>query len=323
MGRRGALSGRYDATRLKTVHEARRMFDHHEFRARALVDLKGDQRVTVCLPAKDEARTIGVIVEHVQRQLVERVPLVDEILVVDDGSVDDTDQTARAAGARVEYTADLLPQLGPGTGKGEALWKGLAVAKGDILVWCDSDVTNFGQRFVVGLLGPLLTDPSVGFVKGFYDRPVDGRPGTGGRSTELVARPIIAMLYPYLAGIVQPLSGEYAGRRHVLEEVPFVQSYGVDLGLLIDISERFGLDSIAQCDLGTRVHRNRTLDQLSPQALAILQTAFTKAKIDAPGSTVATLLRPGLDPLLVKHIERPPLASIDLTSAGPHRTRLG
>jgi glucosyl-3-phosphoglycerate synthase len=291
MGGPGALSGRYDATRLTAVHVAPRMFDHHEFRARALVDLKADQRVTVCLPAKDEAGTIGVIVEHVQRHLVERVPLVDEILVIDDGSVDDTDQVARAAGAHVEYTADLLPELGPGTGKGEALWKGLAVAKGDILVWCDSDVTNFGQRFVVGLLGPLLTDPSVGFVKGFYDRPVDGKPGTGGRSTELVARPM--------------------------------QSYGVDLGLLIDISERFGLGSIAQCDLGTRLHRNRTLDELSPQALAILQTAFTKAKIDAPGSAVATLLRPGLDPLLVKHIERPPLATIDLTSAGPHRTRLG
>jgi glucosyl-3-phosphoglycerate synthase len=127
------------------------------------------------------------------------------------------------------------------------------------------------------------------------------------------------MLFPHLAGIVQPLSGEYAGRRAVLEEVPFVQSYGVDLGLLIDISERFGLDAIAQCDLGTRVHRNRTLDQLSPQALAILQTAFTKAKIDAAGSEVATLLRPGLDPLLVKHIERPPLASLDHSQ--PFRAR--
>jgi len=302
------------------VRAARRLFDHHEFRARHLVDLKGDQHVTVCFPAKDEARTVGVIVEHVQRQLMERVPLVDEILVIDDGSVDDTDRVARAAGARVEYTAELLPELGPGTGKGEALWKGLAVAKGDIVVWCDADVTNFGQRFVVGLLGPLLTDPSVGFVKGFYDRPVDGKPGTGGRNTELVARPIIALLFPHLAGIVQPLSGEYAGRRTVLEEVPFVQSYGVDLGLLIDISERFGLDAIAQCDLGARVHRNRTLDQLSPQALAILQTAFTKAKIDAPGSAVATLLRPGLDPLVVKHIERPPLA---LLPVGRYRTRFG
>jgi glucosyl-3-phosphoglycerate synthase len=299
------------------VLPGRRLFDHHEFRPRQLADLKSDLRITVCLPAKDEAHTIGTIVDNVQRQLMDKVPLVDEILVVDDGSVDETDQVARAAGARVEYTAELLPELGPGTGKGEALWKGLAVAKGDIIVWCDADVTNFGPRFVVGLLGPLLTDPTVGFVKGFYDRPVDGKPGTGGRNTELVARPIVAMLFPHLAGIVQPLSGEYAGRRTLLEEVPFVQSYGVDLGLLIDISARFGLDVMAQCDLGTRVHRNRTLDELSPQALAVLQTAFTKAKIEAPGSAVATLLRPGLDPLLMKHIERPSLASIDLARRAP------
>jgi len=193
------------------------------------------------------------------------------------------------------------------------MWKGLAAAMGDIIVWCDADVTNFGQRFVVGLLGPILANPTVGFVKGFYDRPIDGKPGTGGRTTELVARPIIAMLFPHLSGIIQPLSGEYAGRRSLLEEVPFVQSYGVDLGLLIDISERFGLGAIAQTDLGTRVHRNRTLDQLSPQALAIMQTAFTRANLDAPGTVAGTLLRPGLDPLLVAHVERPALATIDLT----------
>jgi glucosyl-3-phosphoglycerate synthase len=292
---------------------ARRLFDHREYRAHSLADAKGDHRITVCLPAKDEEATIGPIVDHLRRRLVERVPLVDEILVIDDGSVDDTHEVALAAGARVENTSDLFPELGSGTGKGEALWKGLAAATGDLIVWCDADVTNFSQRFVVGLLGPLLADPSVGFVKGFYERPIDGKPGTGGRTTELVARPLIALLFPDLAAIVQPLAGEYAGRRAVLEEVPFVQGYGVDLGLLIDISDRFGLDAIAQCDLGTRLHRNRTLDQLSPQALAIMQTAFTKAKLDAPGSTVARLLRPGLDPLLVTHVERPPLATLDMS----------
>jgi glucosyl-3-phosphoglycerate synthase len=300
------------ATRLTAVSDARRLFDHHEFHACALAEAKDGARVTVCLPAKNEAATVGDIVGLVRRHLVERVPLVDEILVVDDRSVDDTASAARSEGARVVRTGEVLAELGAGTGKGEALWKGLAVATGDIIVWCDADITNFGPRFVVGLLGPLLTDPTVAFVKGFYDRPVDGKPGTGGRTTELVVRPVIATLFPHLSGIVQPLSGEYAGRRTVLEEVPFVQDYGVDLGLLIDISERFGLDAIAQTDLGARVHRNRNLDQLSPQALAILQTAFAKAKLDTPGTLEATLLRPGLEPLVVTHVERPPLATVEL-----------
>src|SRR5205823_9009398 len=133
--------------------------------------------------------------------------------------------------------------------------------------------------------GPLLTDPAIGFVKGFYDRPVAGASGAGGRTTELVARPLIALLHPHLGGIVQPLSGEYGGRRDVLEAVPFVQGYGVDLGLLIDISHRFGMSGIAQVDLGARVHRNRSLEELSPQALAIMQTAFAKADLDHVSTT--------------------------------------
>jgi len=216
---------------------------------------------------------------------------------------------ARAAGARVEHSGDLLPELGPGTGKGEAMWKGLSAARGDLVVWCDADITNFGSRFVTGLLGPLLTEPTVGFAKGFYDRPVGGMSGAGGRNTELVARPVIALLYPHLSGIMQPLSGEYGGRREVLEAVPFVQGYGVDLGLLIDISSRFGLSTIGQVDLGVRMHRNRTLDELSPQALAIMQTAFTKANLGGI-ARAATLLRPGLEPLPMEHVERPPLASL-------------
>jgi glucosyl-3-phosphoglycerate synthase len=286
-----------------------RVFHHREFAVRALLEAKQDHVVTLCLPAKDEAATVGAIVALVRRQLMERVPLVDEIMVVDDGSADDTAAVARAAGARVEASAALLPELGPGTGKGEAMWKGLSAAEGDIVVWCDADITNFGTRFVTGLLGPLLTEPSVGFAKGFYDRPVAGTVGTGGRNTELVARPLIALLHPHLSGIVQPLSGEYGGRRDVLEAVPFVQGYGVDLGLLIDISARFGLGAIGQVDLGVRVHRNRSLDELSPQALAIMQTAFAKAHLSGIASA-ATLLRPGLEPLPMEHVERPPLGSL-------------
>jgi glucosyl-3-phosphoglycerate synthase len=284
--------------------------DHADYDPAALARSKGSTRVSVCLPAKDEAESIGRIVSVVQAELVERHGLVDEIVVVDDGSVDETASVAAAAGAKVVSTSELLPELGPGTGKGEALWKSLYASTGEIVVWCDADIVDFGPRFVTGLLGPLLTQPSIGFVKGFYDRPVDGVVSTGGRTTELVARPVISMLFPWLAGVIQPLSGEYAGRRRVLEQVPFVQGYGVDLGLLVDISVRFGLDAIMQVDLGTRVHRNRTLDELSPQALAILQAAFHRAGIELPTAQRATLVRPGLPALPVAHVERPAMASV-------------
>lgn len=273
--------------------------------------MKRGTTVSVCLPARNEAATVGAIVRSLRRELVDGVGLVDEVLVIDDGSADGTATAARAAGARVESTQDLLPELEPGTGKGEALWKSVFAADGDVVVWCDADITNFDTRFVVGLLGPLLTRPDVGFVKGFYDRPVDGTPGTGGRVTELVARPLVSLLFPRLGGIVQPLSGEYAGRRAVLEAVPFVQGYGVDLGLLIDISARFGMDAIAQVDLGVRLHRNRTLDELSPQALAVMQTAFVKAHVGVREALSATLVRPELDNLTMDHVERPPLAKLE------------
>ncbi len=288
-----------------------RTHHHAEFDAATLRALKDGRSASVCLPARNESATVGAIVSTIVRDLVEATPLVDEILVVDDGSHDATAAVAAAAGARVESTADLLPECGPGTGKGEALWKSVFAAEGDIVVWCDADVTNFDARFVVGLLGPLLTRPEIGFVKGFYDRPVDGVPDTGGRVTELVARPLIALLFPRLSGIVQPLSGEYAGRRDVLEAVPFVQGYGVDLGLLIDVSARFGLETIAQVDLGMRRHRNRSLDELSPQALAVMQTAFTKAHLGVNAAQAATLVRPGLGQLEVEHVERPPLAKLE------------
>ncbi len=288
-----------------------RTYHHAEFDAAALSSMKRGTTVSVCLPARNEAATVGAIVRSLRRELVDGVGLVDEVLVIDDGSADGTATAARAAGARVESTQDLLPELEPGTGKGEALWKSVFAADGDVVVWCDADITNFDTRFVVGLLGPLLTRPDVGFVKGFYDRPVDGTPGTGGRVTELVARPLVSLLFPRLGGIVQPLSGEYAGRRAVLEAVPFVQGYGVDLGLLIDISARFGMDAIAQVDLGVRLHRNRTLDELSPQALAVMQTAFVKAHVGVREALSATLVRPELDNLTMDHVERPPLAKLE------------
>jgi len=202
----------------------------------------------------------------------------------------------------------VLPELGPGAGKGEALYKSVAAAEGDLIVWCDADILDFGPRFVVGLVGPLLARPEIGFVKGFYDRPVDGAAHGGGRVTELMARPVIATMFPHLASIVQPLSGEYAGRRHLLEQLPFVQGYGVDIGLLIDIAELEGTEVIAQVDLGTRRHRNRPLDQLSPQALAVLQTALGRSERGL--ERAATLVRPDLEPVEISIDERPPLIEV-------------
>jgi glucosyl-3-phosphoglycerate synthase len=190
------------------------------------------------------------------------------------------------------------------------MWKSLHASAGDIIAWCDADVREFDPAFVVGLLGPLLTEPGVDFVKGFYDRPLNEGGTGGGRVTELAARPIISLLYPQLVPIVQPLAGEYAGRRSLLEQLPFVQGYGVDLGLLIDITERFGVDCIAQTDLGVRHHRNRPLDELSPQALAVLHTALVRAD---PSLIVGVplLARPGSGTTRVDVGERPALVEVE------------
>ncbi len=287
-----------------------RTYRHDDFDVSALADLKArhDSVVSLCLPARDEAATVGSIVEEVRRHLVERSGLVDEILVMDDHSTDATARVAADAGARVVPVDAVLPELGPGTGKGEALYKSVAAARGDLIAWCDADIRDFAPHFVVGLLGPLLTRPDIAFVKGFYDRPVEDSPHGGGRVTELMARPAIAALFPHLSSIVQPLSGEYAGRRSLLERLPFVQGYGVDLGLLIDIADLEGTESIAQVDLGLRKHRNRSLEDLGPQALAVLQTALGRAA-DGPGAD-ATLVRPHLEPVEVRAAERPALVEV-------------
>ena len=287
-----------------------RTFHHRDFDAARLADAKAGAVVSVCLPARNEEATVGLIVECLREQLVERVALVDEVIVVDDHSTDRTADVAAAAGAKVVDARSVLPEYGDGHGKGEAMWKSLHASSGDIIAWCDADVRAFDTAFVVGLLGPLLTEPGVDFVKGFYDRPLSEGGTGGGRVTELAARPIISLLYPQLVPIVQPLAGEYAGRRLLLEQLPFVQGYGVDLGLLIDISERVGVDCIAQTDLGVRHHRNRPLDELSPQALAVLHTALVRADADlivgAP-----TLARPGSGTTRVDVGERPPLVEVE------------
>ncbi len=202
--------------------------------------------------------------------------LVDEVLVVDDRSVDGTAAAARQAGARVVEAAEA------GGGKGQALQVALGEARGDLLVFLDADVENFGPHFVTGLLGPLLTDDDVAMVKGFYERPVDGAPTGGGRVTELVARPAIELLFPHLAGVVQPLAGETAAPRSVLEKTGLDPGYGIELGLLVDVADRFGVEAIAQVDLGVRIHRNRPLAELGHEATDVLRAALARA-LPPPG----------------------------------------
>jgi glucosyl-3-phosphoglycerate synthase len=286
-----------------------RTFHHAEFDASALAEAKGHCTVSVCLPARDEEATVGTIVERIHRDLVEAVPLVDEILVVDDHSTDRTAAVATDAGAKVVAAASILPEFGEGHGKGEAMWKSLFAAQGDIVVWCDADVHEFSSAYVSGLAGPLLAHPDLVFVKGYYERPLNANGVGGGRVTELVARPVISLLFPALADIVQPLSGEYAGRRCVLEQLPFVQGYGVDLGLLFDVTNRCGAGAVAQTDLGVRRHRNRSLDEPSPQAMSVLQTALRRAHAELV-EPEAVLARPGHDPVRVAVRERPPLIEI-------------
>jgi glucosyl-3-phosphoglycerate synthase len=302
-----------------------RSFDSRDFPAKRLVDAKHGRRISVCLPARNEEATVGTVVEAIRRDLMELHPVVDELVVVDDGSDDRTAMMSRAAGATVVDALSVLPDYGLDHGKGQALWRGLHVTSGDIVMFCDSDIRDFDVAFVLGLVGPLLIKDDIGFVKGFYERPLDDRPGEGGRVTELMARPLIAALFPELAPLVQPLAGECAARREILEAVPFVGGYGVDLGLLIDVSDRFGPGCIAQCDLGRRVHRNRPLAELGPQALAILQLALNRSGIldggadsavlaglveDEAGRWSSVLSVPGAEPTVVTLSERPPLEEV-------------
>ncbi len=257
-----------------------RRHDHAAFDPAALADAKVGRTVSVCIPARDEAGTIGPIVSTVVTGLTAAgggVPLVDEVVVVDDGSTDGTAEVAAAAGARVVQAGT------PSGGKGQAMRVALEAAAGDLVAFIDGDVTNFGPHFVTGLLGPLLTDDGVALVKGFYRRPLHGDPGGGGRVTELMARPVIDLLFPALAVVEQPLAGETAAPRWVFEKCPLADGYAVEIALLIDVAARFGVESIAQVDLGVRVHRNRPLDQLRPQATEILAAALARTPHAAGG----------------------------------------
>ncbi|MFI6900853.1 glucosyl-3-phosphoglycerate synthase [Nonomuraea sp. NPDC050394] len=281
----------------------------------ALVAAKGATTVSVVLPARDEERTVGLIVSVIRRDLAD---LVDEIVVVDSRSTDATAAVATAAGATVVRQDDVLAHLPPLSGKGEALWKGLAASSGDLVVFVDADLRDFRPSFVTGLLGPLLLDTGVQFVKGAYERPLNGMRGEGGRVTELVARPLLNLWWPELSGFVQPLGGEYAARRTALERVPFATEYGVELGLLVDLLELVGLDAMAQVDLGCRTHAHQSTAALGRMAAQIMLTAWTRLERQGRVVSVAapthSLLQFDAERRAaradVSVAERPPLASL-------------
>jgi nucleotide-binding universal stress UspA family protein len=303
-------------------------FHHAEFAdLRRLANLKEKQGVTISLvlPTLDEEETIGPIVRRAIREMMGRVPLLDEIVVVDSASTDRTREIAEAEGARVVQHPDVLPRYGSFKGKGEALWKSLFETNGDIIAWADTDVRNWHPRMVYGTIGPLLHEPRLQYVKGYYQRPiVEGgqlKEGGGGRVTELVARPLINLFFPELSGLIQPLSGEYAGRRALLETVPFFTGYAVEIGHLIDVAERAGLEGLGQVDLERRIHRNQELEGLSRMSFVILQAVMKRleerrrARLFAELGSTMKLPRSGRGRLSLEVIEladqeRPPMVRI-------------
>jgi glucosyl-3-phosphoglycerate synthase len=303
-------------------------FHHAEFSdLRRLANLKETQGVTVSLvlPTLNEEETVGPIVRRAIREMMGRVPLLDEILVIDSASTDRTREIAEAEGARVVEHPAVLTRYGSFIGKGEALWKSLYETTGDIIVWADTDVRNWHPRMVYGTLGPLLAEPRLQYVKGYYQRPIVEagvlKEGGGGRVTELVARPLINLFYPELSGFIQPLAGEYAGRRTLLESIPFFTGYAVEMGHLIDVAERVGIEGLGQVDLERRVHRNQELEGLSRMSFVILQAVMKrleerrKARLFAELGSTMKLPRSGrgrlgLEVIELADHERPPMIRI-------------
>jgi glucosyl-3-phosphoglycerate synthase len=279
---------------------------------------KGATRISVVIPARNEAATIGGIVAGIRTELVEAVPLVDEVVVIDSDSTDATAAIATAKGAHTHAAGLVRPDLGTNRGKGEALWKSLFVTTGDVLVFVDGDLTAWGPHFVVGLLGPLLTEPHVRLVKGYYDRALEDSSGRhapqGGRVTELVARPLLNMFWPALAQVVQPLAGEWAIRRDTFASLRVPVGYGVEMATLLDVYERHGLDAIAQVDLGERAHSHQSVHDLGVMAAEIIAVAARRHGLAESGGQLWQFDR-ALDPpwrsRAVPREERPPAASIE------------
>lgn len=249
-----------------------------------LVEEKENKNLTIslCIPTLNEEKTIGKEIVLFRSELMNRYPLLDEIAVVDSGSVDRTREVAAEYGADVYISKEILPRLGEKRGKGENLWKAIYQLKGDIIVYIDADIKNIHPRFVYGLVAPLIYHPRMKYVKAFYDRPLaisnELRPTGGGRVTEILIRPLFSLFFPELTAIIQPLSGEYAVRREVLEQIPFPIGYGVETSHLLDVYRKWGMAAFGQTDLDQRVHRNQATRDLGKMAFGILQTFLSRMK---------------------------------------------
>lgn len=247
-----------------------------------LLSLKHERglSISLALPALNEEGTVGNVIQTIKQSLASDTPLLDEIVLIDSNSEDRTREIAQSLGIPVYIHQSVLPKYGARPGKGEALWKSLYCTRGDIVIWLDTDIVNIHPRFVYGLIGPLLLRPDIQFIKGFYQRPLKVgdkvQAGGGGRVTELTARPLLNLFYPEISGVIQPLSGEYGGRRDALERLSFFSGYGVEIGLLIDVLDTFGLHAIAQVDLKERIHHNQPLEALSKMSFAIIQAVMHK-----------------------------------------------
>ena len=290
-----------------------RRFHHSEFDARRLLERKVEP-VAVVLPAREVADTIGTIVERL-RSLD---PLIDQIVVVDAASRDGTAEVAAAAGAEVHQESELVPELGPALGKGDAMWRALDVVRGELVVYLDSDTRDFSPHFATGLVGPLLCEPEVRFVKGFFRRPYLGPDGSqlpaeGGRVTELAARPLLSAFYPELAAFVQPLAGEVAARRSLLERLPFATGYAVETAMLLHARDALGgTDAMAQVDLDVRLNRHQSLRELGPMAYAVLQVVLARLRAEGRLTEDAAAPLQTADGRLVQVelVERPPFATL-------------
>ncbi|MGB0578656.1 MAG: glucosyl-3-phosphoglycerate synthase [Limisphaerales bacterium] len=287
---------------------------------------KKDLKISLCIPTLNEEKTIGKEIVIFKSELMNRYPLVDEFAVIDSGSTDKTREIAAEFGADVYLAEDILPEVGDKKGKGENLWKAIYQLKGDIIVYVDADIKNIHPRFVYGLVGPLIQNDETQYVKAFYDRPLafsQGlRPSGGGRVTEILVRPLFSMFFPELSAIIQPLSGEYAVRRPVLEKIAFPIGYGVETSHILDVYKQFGMEAFAQCDLDRRIHRNQTTIALGKMSFGILQSFMNRMEAFGYIKEMPEISRIyrhfmaqdesyELKEIEIKEEERPPMITID------------